>query len=371
MHIKICGITNLEDAMAAAAGGADHLGFNFYPKSPRCVSAETCERIIAAVRRQHPGVTMVGVFVNSPVEEMAAVAWQCKLDMIQLSGDEATATVVGLAARRIPAFKVVRASMDRERIALYAGMNAQKPALLLDSSAPGQFGGSGQTADWEWAAAIAREYPVFLAGGLTPENLDAAIRKVNPWGVDAASGVESAPGWKDRGKMAVFLTTAQQTTGADTLRIEPAGSEDAAEILALQKLAYHSEAELNQEYSIPPLTQTLPEIEAEFGRKVFLKAKSGGEIIGSVRAEMDDGTCLIGRLIVHPGLQNRGIGSRLLKAMEDHFPEAARYELFTSERSERNLHLYQKSGYKVFQRERLNDRVMLVYLEKNRTEPQT
>ena len=98
--------------------------------------------------------------------------------------------------------------------------------------------------------------------------------------------------------------------------------------------------------------------------KLFLKACTGGRIIGSVRSEFRDGTCLIGRLIVHPEFQNRGIGSRLLHAAESLFPEARRCELFTSDRSERNLYLYRKSGFREFKRESLNERVTLVYLEK-------
>ena len=145
---------------------------------------------------------------------------------------------------------------------------------------------------------------------------------------------------------------------------------DAAEILALQRLAYRSEAELNDDWSIPPLTQTLAELMAQFDSHLFLKlvardrAGGSGRIVGSVRAVEREGVCHIGRLIVHPDQQNRGLGTRLMRAIEARFPAAQRYELFTSERSARNLHLYAKLGYRETRRQRLNEKTTLVYLEK-------
>jgi len=146
--------------------------------------------------------------------------------------------------------------------------------------------------------------------------------------------------------------------------IEPAQLTDAPQILALQKLAYLSEAEISQDYTIPPLTQTLEEIEREFRSRTVLKVAVDGKIIGSVRAHLQEGTCYIGRLIVHPDFQNRGIGAKLLRAIEEHFAQARRYELFTGEKSERNLYFYQKWGYRIFRKEELTDRVTLVFLEK-------
>jgi ribosomal protein S18 acetylase RimI-like enzyme len=148
------------------------------------------------------------------------------------------------------------------------------------------------------------------------------------------------------------------------MMIEQAAVQDAAEILALQKLAYQSEAELHDDYTIPPLTQTLEEIEAAFNWQLFLKATVEGRIIGSVRAHAKERTCYIGRLIVHPDFQNRGIGSDLMREIEKRFEQAERYELFTGDRSERNLYLYGKLGYKPFRRERLTNRVVLVFMEK-------
>lgn len=148
------------------------------------------------------------------------------------------------------------------------------------------------------------------------------------------------------------------------MQIEIADVKDAQAILALQKLAYQSEAAITGDYTIPPLVQSLQEMEQDFQKQTILKAILDGKIVGSVRAYVKGGTCHIGRLIVHPDYQNRGLGKRTLKAIEDHFSEADRYELFTGEKSERNLYFYQKLGYRIFRSEQLTDRVTIVYMEK-------
>lgn len=148
--------------------------------------------------------------------------------------------------------------------------------------------------------------------------------------------------------------------------IELAHLDDAQDVLDLQKLAYQSEAALYDDYSIPPLTQTLAQIQADFGQQVVLKALVDGSIVGSVRGYLRDGTCHIGRLIVHPDFQNRGIGQELLSRIEEHFGKAHRYELFTGDRSKRNLYLYTKFGYRVFRTERLTEKTTIVFLEKER-----
>jgi GNAT superfamily N-acetyltransferase len=146
--------------------------------------------------------------------------------------------------------------------------------------------------------------------------------------------------------------------------ITQATSADAEEILDLQKLAYQSEAALYQDYTIPPLMQNLSEITAEFRSRYFLKAVAAGCIRGSVRAFLSDGTCYIGRLIVHPAHQNLGLGTQLMSRIEGCFPEARRYELFTGHLSERNLYLYRKLGYLPIRREPVSEKLTLVFLEK-------
>ncbi|HUL38197.1 MAG TPA: GNAT family N-acetyltransferase [Thermodesulfobacteriota bacterium] len=148
--------------------------------------------------------------------------------------------------------------------------------------------------------------------------------------------------------------------------IERATISDAEEILALQKLAYRSEAEIYNDFNIPPLVQTLESIEKDFENQIFLKALMDGRIIGSVRAYSKEGACYIGRLIVHPDFQNRGIGEKLMNEIERVVGTCKRFELFTGVRSEKNLYLYQKLGYKIFKTADITDQTTIVFLEKRR-----
>jgi N-acetylglutamate synthase-like GNAT family acetyltransferase len=150
------------------------------------------------------------------------------------------------------------------------------------------------------------------------------------------------------------------------MKIEKASIEDLGEILELQKLAYRSEAEIYNDYSIPPLTQTFNEIIEDFLSYTFLKIVKDNKIIGSVRAFNENDTCYIGKLIVHPNFQNKGIGTKLLKEVEAKFENVNRYELFTGYKSEKNLHLYQKLGYKPFKMEKIHENLHLTYLEKKK-----
>jgi ribosomal protein S18 acetylase RimI-like enzyme len=148
------------------------------------------------------------------------------------------------------------------------------------------------------------------------------------------------------------------------MTIERATLPDAEEILSLQKLAYRNEAEIYNDFSIPPLLQTLEEVRKDFENQVFLKTARDGKIVGSVRAFLREETCYIGRLIVHPDFQNQGIGKELMNGIEETFKEARRFELFTGHRSEKNLHLYEKLGYRVFKTVKANERLTIVFLEK-------
>jgi ribosomal protein S18 acetylase RimI-like enzyme len=154
--------------------------------------------------------------------------------------------------------------------------------------------------------------------------------------------------------------------GKNEVLIQPAILSDASAILDLQKLAYQSEAAIYDDYAIPPLTQTPESMEFDLCMKTVLKATLDKKIIGSIRGFLAEGTCHIGRLIVDPAFQNRGIGTRLMQALEQHFASAERYELFTGDKSERNLYLYKKLGYKLIRTEKASDRVTHVFLEKRR-----
>ena len=201
--IKICGIKTVNDALAAIDAGADLLGFNFYSKSPRYVEVGMCRNIMSVVR-QIGRVTCVGVFVNASVAEVRATMETLGLSLAQLHGDETPEMLSELDGKAFKAFRgaadlVTDIETDKRMIADGA------LAFLIDASVKGVYGGSGVTADWKGAAELAKKYPLLLAGGLTPENVAEAVRRVKPWGVDVASGVESAPGEKDASKMKAFV----------------------------------------------------------------------------------------------------------------------------------------------------------------------
>lgn len=153
---------------------------------------------------------------------------------------------------------------------------------------------------------------------------------------------------------------------ASPYRIQRAREADAAAILALQKLAYQSEARLYDDWKLPPLTQSLESLRAEFDASRVLKALDGEQLVGAVRARGTSGTCRIGRLVVSPGLQGRGIGTRLMRAVEAEFPDVDRFELFTGSRSEANIRLYERLGYRRSREQVLSPAVTLVFLEKRR-----
>ena len=153
------------------------------------------------------------------------------------------------------------------------------------------------------------------------------------------------------------------------MNIEQATGSDAEIILRLQKLAYQSEAKRYNDNTIPPLIQTLDEMRVDFKKQTILKAVMSGRIIGSVRAYMEKGTCYIGRLIVDPDYQNRGIGTRLIHHIESRFEEADRFELFTGHESKEALHLYHKLGYTMFKSEQLTSHT-LIFLEKRKLDSQ-
>lgn len=151
-----------------------------------------------------------------------------------------------------------------------------------------------------------------------------------------------------------------------TAEITNANVEDAEEILTLQKLSYQSESQLYGGYLIPPLVETLDELKQVFGTHTFLKATVNGRIVGSVRVLEENGSCRIGRLMVHPDFQKRGIGTQLLLEVERRFPSCRRFELFTGDRSVGNIRLYEKLGYKAFKGGEQAGNVKLVYMEKTR-----
>ncbi len=148
------------------------------------------------------------------------------------------------------------------------------------------------------------------------------------------------------------------------ITIEIAAQSDLRKILDLQKEAYISEAQIYNDFNIPPLTESLDEIQKAFAYQLFLKIERGGAVLGSVRAFETEGVCQIGRLIVMQSHQNQGYGSRLLNEIETKFPQAEKYELFTGDKSKKNLHLYRKSGYEVIRQQKISESLTLVFLHK-------
>jgi phosphoribosylanthranilate isomerase len=201
VRVKICGITRPEDALAAAAAGADALGFNFWPGSKRYIPAVRARAIIALLP---PFVIPVGVFVNQKRDEIEEVAASTGIHVLQLHGDETPEACGGYL---LPVVKAIRVGADfsPEMLNRYAYAVS---ACLLDTPSSG-FGGTGSTFDWGRLASLRPSTPIILAGGLTPNNVAAAVDAVKPYAVDVASGVEQGPGVKDAVAMQRFVGAAK------------------------------------------------------------------------------------------------------------------------------------------------------------------
>jgi len=202
-HVKICGITRHEDAEQAAALGAWAVGFNFWPGSKRRCDEAVAAGIARALRRQ---VEPVGVFVNPTLDEVVRVAEGVGLTYVQLHGDEGPAFCAAVfqrtGARVIKALRIGSGADIRDAERYHTDFH------LLDAAAGAAYGGTGRTWDWTLAGTRHPRVPVILSGGLTPENVAEGIAAVRPWGVDVASGVESAPGIKDHAKVEAFIAAA-------------------------------------------------------------------------------------------------------------------------------------------------------------------
>jgi phosphoribosylanthranilate isomerase len=217
IRIKICGIKTLAGALSAIEAGADLLGFNFYPRSVRYLTPGACGGIGRVLEKDFPHITRVGVFVNAAPAEILSILEQGRLHLAQLHGDETPAWLDELG---VWAFKAVRLPAHSEAGGQEAALlfaqrrQGQSPSILVDASVPGAYGGTGAVTNWRAASELAKQVPLLLAGGLTPENVAAAVRQVRPWGVDTASGVETNPGEKDARKMKAFVQAARSTAAA-------------------------------------------------------------------------------------------------------------------------------------------------------------
>ena len=207
-RVKICGIRRAEDAAAAVAAGADALGFNFWKGTPRYVAPSEAATMVAAAP---PGVLTVGVFVDEEPERVAEIADQTGVMALQLHGSETPAYLDSLGAfLKIKAMKV-SPGFDPAKMDDYGSASL----FLLEGLVAGMVGGTGQTFDWSIAEQAKEHGKIILAGGLTPDNVADAVRRVRPWGVDVASGVESEPGKKDPRLIRAFIQAARSADGRD------------------------------------------------------------------------------------------------------------------------------------------------------------
>ena len=199
VRVKICGITNVEDALLACELGADAIGLNFYDKSPRCISPFAASKII---QKLPPFVAPVGVFVNWQAAPVTTLAKALALSAAQLHGDEPP-KMVSEIAKRVSVIKALHLGKGSALppFAKYRGATA----FLLDAPHSGQYGGTGHTTDWSLASTAAKSHRILFAGGLTPENVAEAIQAVRPYAVDVTSGVEAKPGKKDPAKLRAFF----------------------------------------------------------------------------------------------------------------------------------------------------------------------
>jgi phosphoribosylanthranilate isomerase len=196
-RVKICGITNLADAQAAVEAGADALGFIFYQKSPRCMTLPATAKIS---KRLPPFVLRVGVFVNAAEELITRAIGECGLGLLQFHGDETPEFCLRFGLMSMKAFRI------RDAESLKELPKYPTEAWLLDAYSAENLGGTGEKFNWDLAVEAQKfGKPVFLAGGLTPENVAAAMHQVRPFGVDVSSGVETSPGKKDHAKVRAFI----------------------------------------------------------------------------------------------------------------------------------------------------------------------
>ena len=210
--VKICGISDAKHAIAAVESGADFIGMVF-AESRRRVTPQQAKTIVEVVKKADDTVKTVGVFVNLPAKDVNRIAEQCGLDMVQISGDEPWEYCIDIEKPVIKAIHIGSENDSESHKAVFGiehtSNNDNVYIILLDTKIEGQYGGTGETFDWELASSVSHQYPIIVAGGLTPDNVKEAIEKIKPWGVDVSSGVET-DGVKDINKIKKFIYEAKR-----------------------------------------------------------------------------------------------------------------------------------------------------------------
>lgn len=215
MKVKICGITNIDDALNALESGADYLGFIFYPPSKRSIDVPSAQDIVIQLRNRDDCPPLVGVFVNEKAEHIATILDLVNLDLAQLSGEEVPfmvaderSPIFGRSYKALQPTSLEVASVEAEWY--IAPQTAVQPTLLIDTYHPTLRGGTGETGNWEMGATLAKSFPgLMLAGGLNVANITEAVQMVRPYAVDVASGVEEKPGKKNHSLVSKFIYLAK------------------------------------------------------------------------------------------------------------------------------------------------------------------
>jgi phosphoribosylanthranilate isomerase len=211
-RVKICGIRDKNNALAAVEAGADFIGLVFAPSKRQVTPTQACE-IVSAVKKSSDATKVVGVFVDAPASQVNEIADFCALDCVQLSGDESWEYCREIVEPIIKAIRIGQQSPEELCAELSAGgdlLPAQRFITLLDSQVEGKYGGTGESFNWNLAQKVAEKFPVIIAGGLDPKNVARLIETVRPWGVDVSSGVESN-GLKDASKIKAFVKAVRST----------------------------------------------------------------------------------------------------------------------------------------------------------------
>ncbi len=207
--VKVCGITNLDDALTAADAGADALGLNFYSRSPRYITPEAARTIVDTLRADYPNLLTVGVFVNESLETIEKIAAAAAVSALQLHGNETPEY-----CKALKNYHLIKAFSVSEGFAPKKVLEFEVAAIMLDAFDKNAFGGTGKLSNWTVARETRELFPkLFLAGGLSAENVADAINEVNPYAVDACSRLESAPGRKDHARMRAFVAAVRAASG--------------------------------------------------------------------------------------------------------------------------------------------------------------